>query len=473
MPLYGTNPGQQRILNQLDDDRSRRGKKGSFFRNPIYGFKVTPNTRTFGADIEFRVQQSQRWISKIVLLRNQTLDVGSAKQIATWDADTLEADRPVLYSDTSPDLAGKTTYYWLKSIPLATQLQVTRRLELLIGPQVLEAQNLDLIPPDSVIDFDMSKSAGSGGIVTLYASFTAPDQERWGSVNIYVSGYKGVAADVLVKSGLSSPLKFTLNATGEAVTFKCVSVSKGGTEEDRGGARTKLLTLNAAATVPARIMYLRATDLGSAGVQLDFDGAPEPDITEYRLYRANINEGFGASVQIATVMPTGAGRYTYLDAAGNGTHEWYAVAVNAIGASAESLRATTAPVLSSANLPPNVPANNTNYAAVDSILSGGLATIRIYGAATGVGTAWERDTGYGKVQYPAGTLPGRALATDYYVCWTGTTYIATTSYPQTLPDGYIFVGAVHTVDGGGAGGTTGGGGSLGGNGGSRYGITLA
>lgn len=120
-------------------------------------------------------------------------------------------------------------------------------------------------------------------------------------------------------------------------------------------------------------------------------------------------------------------------------------------------------------LPPLSVANATNFATVDSIDAGLSATIRIYGAAGGVGTSWQRQNGYGKLQaFPSGTLVGQAYATTFYVMritTPGGGYVALTALPDTLIDSYIFVGKVTTVASGGAGGVSGGGGVNGGPGG--------
>ncbi len=112
----------------------------------------------------------------------------------------------------------------------------------------------------------------------------------------------------------------------------------------------------------------------------------------------------------------------------------------------------------------NVASNYTNFATVDSIDAGGSATARIYGTG-GVGSAWTRQVGSVTTTYPAGTITGLAYTTVYYIHYTGTTYAASTTFPASLPDTYIWVGKITTVAAGGGGGSLGGGGSSGGGGG--------
>lgn len=127
-------------------------------------------------------------------------------------------------------------------------------------------------------------------------------------------------------------------------------------------------------------------------------------------------------------------------------------------------------VLRSPNFARNGILNATNFATVDSVDAGTSATARIYGNG-GVGTTWNEVlsdlTGFGtqNVPFPAGQVAGLAYATLYYVMWNGTSYVALTSLPATLPDKYVFVGQVTTVAAGGGGGTSGGGGGTGGGGG--------
>lgn len=116
---------------------------------------------------------------------------------------------------------------------------------------------------------------------------------------------------------------------------------------------------------------------------------------------------------------------------------------------------------------PNDPENNTNFATVDSIDAGASATIRVYGSG-GVGTSWIRKNGFGSmVTYPPGTLTGLSYTTAYYVMWTGSSYQAFSSFPNALPDNFIWAGKVTTVAAGGGGGVPGGGGGGGGAGGRK------
>lgn len=119
----------------------------------------------------------------------------------------------------------------------------------------------------------------------------------------------------------------------------------------------------------------------------------------------------------------------------------------------------------SAKIVQNVMYNYSNNATVDSIDNGTNATIRVYGPG-GVGTSWHQFIGAvigPEIPAFAGTA---AYSTDYYVYYDGSYHI-TTAGADTLPDGILFSGALHTVAAGGAGGTGGGGGAGGGGGGNQ------
>jgi hypothetical protein len=208
---------------------------------------------------------------------------------------------------------------------------------------------------------------------------------------------------VLYANSATSPFRFPLAQTGETVTLKAVAVSKQGVEST-ATAPTKSLTLGSAATVPAKVIGATAAEL-STGVQLSFPAGPESNITQYAIYRGAKGAGFGAASSIGTVSPTGAFAYTFLDSAGlGGLFEWYIIATNAIGNSSASAAITTTQIFTSANIPANAPSNYTNTCTVDSIDAGADATIRIFSASGGAGTAWTQKTGYGDVSRPYGTV---------------------------------------------------------------------
>lgn len=121
--------------------------------------------------------------------------------------------------------------------------------------------------------------------------------------------------------------------------------------------------------------------------------------------------------------------------------------------------------LGSAKVNKNVMFNFSNNATVDSVDNGTNATIRVYGSAGGVGSTWHQLIGsVAGAENPAFS-GAYAYDTTYWVYLVGSSYFVTTTQSDTLADGVIFAGSLHTVASGGSGGTIGGGGTGGGNGG--------
>ncbi len=456
----GSGPGSQLWFDDIDRRISAIEHRELFVANPIENFTVSASATTDGAQIAFDLAVIAG-ISMVQVLRNFSRDRGSAKVLASWTAQQVGLRRTMSFSDSDPELAGKTAYYWIEAIPYNPALPALYQ-----GPQTLAAAQADLVPPDSLLAVDFSQSAKSGTSVTIGCSFAPPNETRFGSVKIYAKNYMGVATAVAVAQAQNDPMSFQMEATGENVTLIAVSVNKAGIEAALGTGLTAAMTLNGVETDPCEIMGIAATAIAS-GVQITFPAGPETTITSYQIWRAALGAGFGAAVQIGTIAPTGAASYTYLDAAGlGGQYEWYVIAVNAVGRSNPSAAATTMAVTTSANLPANVPENNQNFATVDSIDAGASATVRIYGAG-GVGTSWTRQTGYGTQTLPYGTIASLAYSTVYYIIWNGSGYVAETSFPNALADNYIWAGKVTTVAAGGGGGVSGGGGATGSSAGGR------
>lgn len=430
--------------------------------NPISGFRAVFNPVTNGATAIFTLAV-KRGINTLVLKRNFTKDYGTATVLNTISTLGVADGDLIQYDDNDPELQNqKNVYYWVDCVPLLNKSAVVT-----VGP-VGTAPNLDQQPPSAIVEFDASHAAVSGGSVLVNVSFEAPKEDRFGSCQIEISGYKGVAAFVLIAQNTSSPFSFSLQQTGENVTLRAIAVSKNGVRASTATAPTKALTLGSAATVPAKVIGASATEI-AGGVQISFPASGESGITSYQVYRGRRGGGFGAAASIGTVAPTGSSSYSFLDANGlTGLFEWYVFAVSAAGNGAASDAIVQVQAgLTSADSPPNAPANQTNFATVDSIDSGTDATIRIYGTG-GVGSSWTYKAGYGPTTIPAGTILHKSYATVYYIVWDtqNQIYIAFTDAPSTLPDNYIWAAKVTTVNAGGTGGTTGGGGTGGGTGGS-------
>lgn len=418
--------------------------------NAVSNFLVVVNAVTGGVDVTFTLTDATG-VATVSLVRNFVMDQGTATVIQTWAASAAGYS----WADTDSGLAAQgQAFYWLVLAP-----QGSTGTAVNVGPQNI-VLNPDLLPPVEPTEI----SASSGAIVNGTVKITANVDGIGAAVKIYVSGYHGSAAEVAVATSISSPLQFVLDATGETVTLEAIGVSAGGTETAAGPITT--ITLDGTPTVPAKVQGVEVTQI-AAGNQVTWPQSLDATPT-YQLYRAQSGQDFSQATLLATVTGTAAS-LDYLDTGGlGGNWEYFVTAVNGSGTSLPSDPATPAVLFTSASVPENVPSNTTNTATVDSIDAGTSATARIYGPG-GVGTDYYRLTGYGNLDRPSGTVAGLAYATVYCVVWTGTAYLAVTTYPETLQDGYELVGAVTTVAMGGGGGVSGGGGDNGGIGGSPAG----
>lgn len=443
---------------ELSDRVDAVAPQGPMGTNPIGLLTALPMSDVSGIRVTFELEESQS-VAKIRLLRNTSLDSGSAVEVNSWAAPFNDGDK-FDFGDIDPAIKGLQVSYWVELRNFNSDQT------LLVGPQTVNF-NTDIAAPDQISEFDASHEAVAGSSVRVSVAFKPASSTRFGSVKIYISGYHGVAAFVGIAQNEVSPFAFNLDQTGENITLKAISVSPNG--DEAGSGPTKALTLGVGATVPSAVMDPSAAELPT-GVQISFSAGTEANITTYQIWRAARGAGFGAALNIGTVAPTGLNRYSFLDTNGlTGQFDWFVVVVNPAGSSAASDATNQSQINTSADLPPNSPLNTTNQATVDSVDAGASATIRVYGTG-GVGSSWMRTTGFGTETYPGASLTGFGYSTTYYVMYDkkNAVYVVTTSAPATMPDNYVFAGKLTTVAAGGGGGTGGGGGSTGGRGGGIY-----
>src|SRR5262249_44618658 len=137
-------------------------------RQPINAFQVAFNDTTLGITITFTLVNSAG-ISTIILKRNFSQDIGSATAINTWDAQVLGDDQDVSYEDNDQAIKGQTdVFYWLECHPFIDDFDPVT-----VGPQSVSL-TLDQGPPNPIADFDVSRSAVSGGVVRIGISFKSP-----------------------------------------------------------------------------------------------------------------------------------------------------------------------------------------------------------------------------------------------------------------------------------------------------------
>ncbi len=428
--------------------------------NPIGSFQVVFNATTNGTTVSFILVDNTS-IYVIRLKRNFTADYGSAVVLNTWNGQQIENGQTITFDDTAPEIANNPNVsYWVDCVPQLNNAGIVT-----IGPQGLTV-NLDQTAPDPIVAFSVSHGAVVGGVVQIGIVFTPPNEDRFGSCLIRVSGYNGIAAAVDIAQNQTSPFAFPLEQTGETITLTAVSVSKAGVR-CVGTNPTASLTLGATATIPAKILAPSATEL-TTGVQISFPASPESNVTQYSVFRGPRGQGFAAASSIGTVTATGAAGYSFLDTSGlTGVFEWFVYATNSAGNGTASGQILPIQVsLTSANQPINSPVNTTNFASVTSSNAGADATIDVSGFA-GAGTSWNRPTGFGTQTLPHFTIQHKAYDTGYWVVWDTSALIgrAFTDGPSSLGDNYAFAGSLRTIKADGTGGSTGGGGSSGGNGG--------
>lgn len=405
--------------------------------NNVSGFVVT--SKSGGTDIAFTLAD-MTGIASISLVRAEVMDIAQAIVLQTWSA----SESAFAWSDTDALLQQMgQAFYWLKLEPVNT----INGTEAIVGPQFI-LLNPSLLPPLPCNDISASHAAAVNGAVLITVNVDGILSGN--SVKIYVSGYQANASFVAFAQHSTAPLQFTLEATGETITLKAIQVTSGGAEAASGPTCT--LTLNSTATAPSKVEGVRVDQL-STGNQVSWPSSLEAGVTSYQLWRGDRGTSFGSASLLATIAATSVGTVLYLDGAGlAGDFQYFVIAVSSSGNSPASNPANPIFLYSSSQLPSNVPVNNLSAGFMDSIDAGSNVTVRIYGGG-GVGTAWTRTAGYGTATRPAGSILGLAYATQYYILYSAGTYLALTTYSDTLPDNYEWVGVIFTCSVGGLVGT--------------------
>lgn len=289
--------------------------------NAVSSFFGTANSITKGVDISFSMVDITG-VSTITLRRNYLNDLATATVLQTWTA--LVA--PYTWSDTDAALqTSGAAYYWLVLSPTGTSGTASN-----IGPQEV-VLNPQLTAPVEATSISASHAAAANGAVLVTVNVNGVPNP--GSIKIYITGYQGNSNPVAVAQQSSSPLQFTLLATGETVTLQAIGVSAGGTEAASGPTTT--LVLNGTATVPAEPQGVTVAQI-PAGNQISFPASLD-NVTSYQIWRANQGDPFSSATLLHTITATNVGTIEYLDTGGfSGNYEYFVVAVNAAGSSLPS-----------------------------------------------------------------------------------------------------------------------------------------
>lgn len=434
LPRYSDDPSLPRMRDQYVDLIRSTPPIGE---NAITQFLVVANP-TGGVNVSFGLTNTTG-IGSLVLVRAGSNDIKQATVLQSWTSSVSNFE----WSDTGATLnALGQAYYWIKLEPA----NVTGS-EIIVGPQFI-LLNPSLVAPPAATDISASHAAAANGAVLVTCNVAGVNQGE--GIQITVTGYLGNPSPVAIATAANSPLQFSVEATGETVTLTALALSSGGTPASSGPTTT--LTLNASATAPAKVEGVTVAQI-STGNQITWPASLEVGITGYQVWRGQRGTAFLGASLLATVAATGVGTVEYLDTAGlTGDFQYFIIAVSSSGNSSPSNPANPAVLFSSVPIPTNVPTNTTNTATVDSIDAGSSALIRIYGPG-GVGTSYTRITGFGTVTRPNGTISGTAYSTKYYVMYTGSAYVAETTFPAILPDGWEWVGQLTTTAAGGTSGS--------------------
>jgi hypothetical protein len=279
-----------------------------------------------GATVSFNVVAVTNAVS-IVLLRSLTNSVLAATQ--------LEAVPLVVgaysYDDRDPTIVGKQVWYWI-------QMQNPQGYYTLVGDITIMIAKGSA--PHSVNWVSVSGNTGGAdepdSVRVNVICETVAGTDVSGGIAVFVSGYQGNPAAVLIYQDTTEALSFHLKQTGEAVGIQAASVNANGVLSALSAAVP--LVLNGVATTPARLTGLSALE-GNGITQIGFMAGLEPGITEYKLYRAAYGGTFASAIVVATLVPTDEAEYSIQDdVVNNGTltYQWYVTAVNAEGESAAS-----------------------------------------------------------------------------------------------------------------------------------------
>ncbi len=241
--------------------------------------------------------------------------------------------------------------------------------------------------------------------------------------------------------------ELTINETSASLQLYSFQVQAPSSFAATNGASTAVITPDGVTRPRIGVSWQPAPDGFVSQYQLQMQPAGAAtwldagmvDAANQAAYIGNVIGGQSYNLRLRALTPRGA------------ASAWVQIAGHAV-----------APLYSQVNslgIAPGLVSVAPNTAAIDSVLSGSTATVRVHGPG-GVGTSFTQYLGSQSITLPAASFTGKATATSYDVLYNTTTATYLIVVSGTTPsDAYVYIGSVATVSAAGTGGTAGGGGS--------------
>jgi hypothetical protein len=271
-----------------------------------------------GATVSFNVAALTN-TTGIVLLRSLTNSILAAVQLESVPL----AVGAYNYDDRASTIVGKQVWYWLA-------LESSAGYVTYVGDITVTVKQGSA--PQAVNWIEASSNfSGDDSVQVNVVCEAVAGTDVSGGIAVFVAGYQGNPAQVLIYQDTNETLSFHLKITGENVLLYAATVNAAGELSALSGAVA--LLLNGAATKPCRLTGLSALE-GNGFTQISFSAGPEPGIILYRLYRGPYGGTFAQAAIVATIVPTDEAQYSMQDKVVNGgslTYQWYVTAVGPAG----------------------------------------------------------------------------------------------------------------------------------------------
>lgn len=270
--------------------------------NPLAVFQAKYQGGSNGVQVNIVVGVALNALS-IRLQRGFSLDPTTATVVQTWNGPFSSQDG-LEYTDIAPAvLASTRTLYWATIIYEQSPTVNSQQF----GPQTAFV-NAQTGGSEQIPAFGFSITPGT--VLSVAVSFELPNSSDFGSAQVFVTNYNKIAAPQLIAQGSSSPFSFTMQPTGENVTFQLDAVTNSGQLVPSGP--TLQANLVSTLTKPAPIFNGTAIS-NTVGNQITFPGPAETGVLQLKVYRQNAGGMFAGSTLIATIAPSPEKSYTATD----------------------------------------------------------------------------------------------------------------------------------------------------------------